>query len=386
MKEGERYSDRRSQHRTKSSMKERYLQSKRTLQEEQLIKRAEREPLLTRYLHLLEAQKSSPSKSHKSNALIPRCTNCLRKDIQVLQDFIRVHESSQDVVAREEVVIVSEDTEVCKPMPPKRGKLSEEVAQMQQHRRPPASRDSPSAQHIYNRESLGGRATSEFSDRVTEPNNMYHLAEDFSMKVYCFTAFHLAVSVGLLCWTRVLWKLQKYLWLFLTPIVAITILHTICNKMFLEDATYTFLGTVIGSMILGIISESHDTMTLMQVGGITAFATLLLIVLALMTKKTLTSMNISIVSSILLIIGAVVHILINSSKFQVIYAAFGTLVFATDLMKTVAELERQPTEDHASMNYTLTARTLYIHIAMLFFFTLLLVDDKPLHSLLSFVY
>ncbi|XP_067147803.1 protein lifeguard 1-like [Apteryx mantelli] len=165
--------------------------------------------------------------------------------------------------------------------------------------------------------------------------------------------------------------------------VAITILQTISNKI--NSATYTFLGTVVGSVILGIISDSHDMTILIQAGGITALASLLLIVLALMTKKSLTSMNISVVSSILLIIGAIVHILIDSSKFQVIYAAFGILFFANDLMKTVAELERQPTQDCASKNYAVTAWTVYIHIAMLFFF-LLLVDDIPLHSLFSFIY
>ncbi|XP_068790919.1 uncharacterized protein [Struthio camelus] len=329
-------------------MKERYYQSEKTYQKEQLIKRAEREPLLTYYLRLLDAKKSSPSESHQSNSVIPRCTDCLRKDIQVLQDFIRMHESPRAVVAQEEVFIVSE---VCKPMPPKKHKLSEAVDQMQEHRRPPASGDSPPAPSVRRKESLGGRPVSELSIRETEQRNSYHLAEGFSMRVYCFTAFHLAITVGLICWTRVLWKLQKYWWLLLTPIVAIIILHTISNKIILEHATYTFLGTVIGSIILGIISDSHDTMTLMQVGEITAFATLLLIVLALMTKK-----------------------------FQVIYAAFGTLLFAADLMKTVAELERQPTKDQASMNYTQTAWSLYIHIAMLFFFTLLLVDAIPLHS------
>ncbi|XP_068790918.1 uncharacterized protein [Struthio camelus] len=358
-------------------MKERYYQSEKTYQKEQLIKRAEREPLLTYYLRLLDAKKSSPSESHQSNSVIPRCTDCLRKDIQVLQDFIRMHESPRAVVAQEEVFIVSE---VCKPMPPKKHKLSEAVDQMQEHRRPPASGDSPPAPSVRRKESLGGRPVSELSIRETEQRNSYHLAEGFSMRVYCFTAFHLAITVGLICWTRVLWKLQKYWWLLLTPIVAIIILHTISNKIILEHATYTFLGTVIGSIILGIISDSHDTMTLMQVGEITAFATLLLIVLALMTKKTLTSMTISIVSSILLLIGAAILVLTNSSKFQVIYAAFGTLLFAADLMKTVAELERQPTKDQASMNYTQTAWSLYIHIAMLFFFTLLLVDAIPLHS------
>lgn len=63
----------------------------------------------------------------------------------------------------------------------------------------------------------------------------------------------------------------------------------------------------------------------------------------------------------------------SSQKFQALYALFGILFFATDLTRTVTELQSQPTEMQRSMDHAEAAQGLFIPVAMIFFFTLLLV-------------
>ncbi|XP_046768155.1 uncharacterized protein LOC420552 isoform X3 [Gallus gallus] len=198
---------------------------------------------------------------------------------------------------------------------------------------------------------------------------------DFSKKVYGLAATYLSVAVGLLGWSRLRLQLGNYYWLSLTFVmcIALILLSSAANQMGSMSAFYSFTVTAIGSAILGIISDSYESVTVMLVGGITAAATLLLYLFALKTNKPLTNLTISSTLSILWAAGAVACVMINSYKFQALYALFGILFFATDLTRTVTELQSQPTEMQRSMDHAEAAQGLFIPVAMIFFFTLLLV-------------
>lgn len=185
-------------------------------------------------------------------------------------------------------------------------------------------------------------------------------------------------------------QLGNYYWLSLVLMMSIAtvILSSVVSLIISKNAFCTWTVTVTGSVIIGIISNFYETVTIMQVGGMTAFATLLLFLFALKTNKPLTNMAISTTTSTLGTAGAIVCVLRNSYVFQAIYALFGMLLFATDLTRTVAELESQrttnkkvkksklesqPTKMQRSMDYAEAAQRLVISIAMIFFFTLLLV-------------
>lgn len=299
----------------------------------------------------------------------------MRRDIQVLQKFIRKYEPRGAVVTEEEVVIVSRDTEVCKQMSPK--SLTNTATLMKEHRIEAGSRGCPESQSTDLGRPPRGRPRSQppAPRDQREPKDLGLPPDDFSKKVYGLAATYLSVAVGLLGWSRLRLQLGNYYWLSLTFVmcIALILLSSAANQMGSMSAFYSFTVTAIGSTILGIISDSYESVTVMLVGGITAAATLLLYLFALKTNKPLTNLTISSTLSILWAAGAVACVMINSYKFQALYALFGILFFATDLTRTVTELQSQPTEMQRSMDHAEAAQGLFIPVAMIFFFTLLLV-------------
>lgn len=349
-------------------------ESKRCSRTEQITHKRRNEDLLTFYLRHQDALRS-PCACHQSNIFTLPCSDAMRRDIQVLQKFIRKYEPRGAVVTKEEVVIVSRDTEVCKQMSPK--SLTNTATLMKEHRIEAGSRGCPESQST----DLGGpprgrpRSQPPAPRDQREPKDLGLPPDDFSKKVYGLAATYLSVAVGLLGWSRLRLQLGNYYWLSLTFVmcIALILLSSAANQMGSMSAFYSFTVTVIGSAILGIISDSYESVTVMLVGGITAAATLLLYLFALKTNKPLTNLTISSTLSILWAAGAVACVMINSYKFQALYALFGILFFATDLTRTVTELQSQPTEMQRSMDHAEAAQGLFIPVAMIFFFTLLLV-------------
>ncbi|XP_031470209.1 uncharacterized protein LOC116243214 isoform X2 [Phasianus colchicus] len=175
--------------------------------------------------------------------------------------------------------------------------------------------------------------------------------------------------------SRLRLHLGNYYWLSLTFVIciALILLSSAASQVGSVNALYSLTVTAIGSAVLGIISDSYQSVTVLLVGGITAAATLLLYLFARKTNKPLMNLTISSSSSILWVAGAIACVIINSYKFQALYALFGILFFATDLTRTVTELHSKPVEMQHSVDHTEAAQGLFIPVAMIFFFTLLLV-------------
>ncbi|PKU40972.1 hypothetical protein llap_8725 [Limosa lapponica baueri] len=83
-------------------------------------KRPKREDLLSFYLRMQDAKKSRSCGNKQNEIFTLPCPDSLRRDIEVLQRFIKMHEPPGDVV-HEEVVIVTEETKA----PKKKNNLAE---------------------------------------------------------------------------------------------------------------------------------------------------------------------------------------------------------------------------------------------------------------------
>ncbi|XP_042672612.1 uncharacterized protein LOC122159269 isoform X1 [Centrocercus urophasianus] len=350
------------------------FESKRCNRTEQITHKRRNEDLLTFYLRHQDALRS-PCACHQSNIFTLPCSDDIRRDIQVLQKFIRKYEPHGAVVTKEEVVIVSEDTDVCKQTLPKN--LSKAATLMEEHRVEAGSRDCPGSHSTDLGEPPQGRPWSQppAPRDQREPKDLGLPPDDFSKKVYGLAATYLTVAVGFLGWSRLRLQLGNYYWISLTFVmcIALILLSSAASQMGSVNAFYSLTVTAIGSAVLGIISDSYESETVMLAGGITAAATLLLYLFAQKTNKPPMNFTITSTLSILWVAGAIACVIINSYKFQALYALFGILFFATDLTKTVTELQSQPMEVQHSADHTEAAQGLFIPIAMIFFFTLLLV-------------
>ncbi|XP_068530046.1 protein lifeguard 1-like isoform X1 [Anas acuta] len=364
-------------------------ESRRTGWMEQAPKKQNNEDLLTYYLDRQDAKQRCLCGKQKTDYFpLPRSVFMIT-DIQTSKEIIRKRKSNGRFISKE-VIFTDEQTEYFRPMSPENRNLTDATSLVQEQGRQAASSGSTQSQSTDFRVPSGDRPTSKSSARRAEPTDLCDLAEDFSKKVYWLAAVGLLVTVGALCWTRLRHQLGNYYWLSLVLMtsIATVILSSVVSQITSKNAFCTWTVTVTGSVIIGIISNFYETVTIMQVGGITAFATLLLFLFALKTNKPLTNLTISTTTSILGTAGAIVCVLRNSYVFQALYALFGMLLFATDLTRTVAELESQPTTNkkvtksklesqpkkmQRSMDYAEAAQRLVISIAMIFFFTLLLV-------------
>ncbi|XP_065587633.1 uncharacterized protein LOC136045554 isoform X2 [Cyrtonyx montezumae] len=286
------------------------IESKRCSRTEQITYKRRNEDLLTFYLRHQDAQRS-PCACHQSNLFTVPCSDSMRRDIQVLQKFIRMHEPPGAIVISEEVVIVSGDTDVCKQTSPKN--LTKTANLMEEHRIEAGSRDCPKSQSTDLSGPPGVRPQSQPPAPRAEPKGLGSPPDNFNKKAYGLAAACLAVTVGFLGWSRLRHQLGSYYWLSLTFVMCIAlILMGSAASQISMDTLYTLTVAAIGSTILGIISDSYELVTVMLVGGITAAATLLLYLFAMKTNKPLTNLTISTTTSILWAAGAIACIVINS--------------------------------------------------------------------------
>ncbi|XP_021244838.1 uncharacterized protein LOC110395075 isoform X2 [Numida meleagris] len=259
------------------------FESKRCSRTEQITHKRRNEDLLTFYLRHQDAQRS-PCACHQSNIFTLPCSDSVRRDIQVLQKFIRKYEPHGAVVTKEEVVIVSEDTDVCKQTSPKN--LTKAANLMEEHRIEAGSRGCPESQSTDLGGPPGDTPRSQPPAPRAEPKDLGFPPDDFSKKVYGLAATCLTVTVGFLGWSRLRHQLGNYYWLSFTFVmcIALILLGSAASQVGSVNAFYTLTVAAIGSTILGIISDSYELVTVMLVGVITTAATLLLFLFALKTN------------------------------------------------------------------------------------------------------
>ncbi|XP_076187648.1 uncharacterized protein LOC143157076 [Aptenodytes patagonicus] len=98
-------------------------ESARSWRKKHLTERPKREDLLTFYLRMQDAKNPRSSLNKQNDIFTLPCPDSLRRDIEVLQRFIKMHESPRDVV-HEEVVIDTGETEVIEKEVRRRTKFS----------------------------------------------------------------------------------------------------------------------------------------------------------------------------------------------------------------------------------------------------------------------
>lgn len=130
MNKGEKYVEKTIRRRTTISPMEEN-EAAVSWQKKHPTKRPKREDLLTFYLRMQDAKKSCPSGNKQNDIFTLPCSDSLRRDIEVLQRFIKMHEPSGDVV-HEEVVIATEETEVTQKKLPKKNNFTEAESQVQE--------------------------------------------------------------------------------------------------------------------------------------------------------------------------------------------------------------------------------------------------------------
>ncbi|XP_067417800.1 protein lifeguard 1-like [Emydura macquarii macquarii] len=208
----------------------------------------------------------------------------------------------------------------------------------------------------------------------------------FVLKVDCFTTVLLAITIGIISgltyWNMLQGWQQKSIWFWCKCLTATIILWFVipcCEnncKKFPLNLILPLMITIVEGLMLGVVSSFFAAVTIMQVGGITAFVTLVLSWFALKSKWYITRVAVSplIVFPGLVIFG-MLCIFIKSPTLQLTYALLGTLIFATCLMKTQVRIRRESTEDQEPMDYAALALNLYMNIVTLFFFILKLMEQ-----------
>nr|XP_032653996.1 protein lifeguard 1-like [Chelonoidis abingdonii]XP_032653997.1 protein lifeguard 1-like [Chelonoidis abingdonii]XP_032653999.1 protein lifeguard 1-like [Chelonoidis abingdonii] len=207
----------------------------------------------------------------------------------------------------------------------------------------------------------------------------------FVLKVDCFATLLLAITIGiisgLIYWNVLQGWQQKNLWFWLKLLPATIILLFIIDwcenncKKFPLNLMLPLIITIIEGLVLGVVSSFFAAMTVMQVGGITAFVTLMLSWVALKSKLNVTHEAVPFwtVVSVLIIFGLLSSFK-KSPTLQLSYALAGMLTFAIHLMLTQVRIRREPTKDQEPIDYARPALNLYVDIVNLFFFMLQLME------------
>nr|XP_048692912.1 protein lifeguard 1-like [Caretta caretta] len=256
---------------------------------------------------------------------------------------------------------------------------------------------SPPAQHSKKR--LCNKRSQQSSSMLNQHNNnnkdewqclkcsqkgKWRNSRTFVLKVDCFTTLLLAITIGivsgLIYWNMLQGWQQKKLWFWLKlfpATIGLLFIIDYCGnncKKFPLNLILPLMITVIEGLVLGVVSSFFAAMTVMQVGGITAFVTVMLTWVALKSKLNVTCEAVppwSVVS--MLVIFGILCIFNRSPTLQLNYALFGTLIFAIHLMKTQVRIRRESTKDQEPIDYALN---LYIDIVTLFFFMLQLMEQQ----------
>uniref|UniRef100_A0A452HZ21 Uncharacterized protein n=1 Tax=Gopherus agassizii TaxID=38772 RepID=A0A452HZ21_9SAUR len=229
------------------------------------------------------------------------------------------------------------------------------------------NQNSPAASPGYNMDyRMSSPNTKPQSTGVTsESSDGLHRA--FVLKVDCFTALLLAITIGMI--SGLIYCPATIILLFI-----IDWCENNCKK-FPLNLMLPLMITIIEGLVLGVVSSFFAAMTVMQVGGITAFVTLMLSWVALKSKMNVTHEAVPFwtVVSVLIIFGLLSSFK-KSPTLQLSYALAGMLTFAIHLMLTQVRIRRDPTKDQEPIDYAHPALNLYIDIVNLFFFTLQLME------------
>ncbi|CAM4519779.1 unnamed protein product [Lepidochelys olivacea] len=209
---------------------------------------------------------------------------------------------------------------------------------------------SPPAQHSKKR--LCDKGSQQSSSMLNQHNNdkdewqcLKCSQKAFVLEVDCFTTLLLAITIGiisgLIYWNMLQGWQQKKLWFWLKlfpATIGLLFIIDYCGnncKKFPLNLILPLMITVIEGLVLGVVSSFFAAMTVMQVGGITAFVTVMLTWVALKSKLNVTCEAVppwSVVS--MLVIFGILCIFNRSPTLQLSYALFGTLIFAiTQLME-----------------------------------------------------
>ncbi|XP_050795590.1 protein lifeguard 1-like [Gopherus flavomarginatus] len=247
------------------------------------------------------------------------------------------------------------------------------------------NQNSPAASPGYNMDYRMSSPNTKPQSTVVTSESSDGLHRAFILKVDCFTALLLAITIGmisgLIYWNVLQGWQQKNLWFWLKLLPATIILLFIIDwcenncKKFPLNLMLPLMITIIEGLVLGVVSSFFAAMTVMQVGGITAFVTLMLSWVALKSKMNVTHEAVPFwtVVSVLIIFGLLSSFK-KSPTLQLSYALAGMLTFAIHLMLTQVRIRRDPTKDQEPIDYARPALNLYIDIVNLFFFTLQLME------------
>ncbi|XP_043397153.1 protein lifeguard 1-like [Chelonia mydas] len=249
---------------------------------------------------------------------------------------------------------------------------------------------SPPAQHSEKR--LPNKGSQQSSSMLNQHNNdnkdewqcLKCSQKAFVLKVDCFTTLLLAITIGiisgLIYWNMLQGWQQKNLWFWLKlfpATIGLLFIIDYCGnncKKFPLNLILPLMITIIEGLVLGVVSSFFAAMTVMQVGGITAFVTVMLSWVALKSKLNVTCEAVppwSVVS--MLVIFGILCIFNRSPTLQLSYALVGTLIFAIHLMKTQVRIRRESIKDQEPIDYALN---LYTDIVTLFFFMLQLMEQQ----------
>ena len=171
----------------------------------------------------------------------------------------------------------------------------------------------------------------------------------FIKKVYSILSFQLAITIGFIALfvfvepVKLFFQANMWIqWVILAFTFVIVIVLACCNgvaRKYPINIILLFAFTLMESVLLGIISASYDTDTVLIAAGITALVVVGITIFAFQTKIDFTGAGIYLFVALLILFGfGIVCAIIRSRITSIVYSALGAglfsmyLIFDTQLM------------------------------------------------------
>lgn len=168
------------------------------------------------------------------------------------------------------------------------------------------------------------------------------------------------------------------LWIFIAGTFIIMIVLACCEgvaRSYPINLILLMAFTLMESFIVGVISATYDTTTVLIAVGITAVVVVGITVFAFQTKIDFTGAGIYLfVFALVLLVFGIIAMIIRSKILQIVYAAIGALLFSFYLVfDTQMMLGGKHKYSISPEDYILAALNLYVDIINLFLMILRLV-------------
>jgi FtsH-binding integral membrane protein len=209
----------------------------------------------------------------------------------------------------------------------------------------------------------------------------------FIRKVYCILTLQLAITVGfialfLFCEPVKFWFKQNswFSWVLIAGTLVVVIVLACCDGVRRQhplNLILLFGFTIMESILLGCVSATYDTNTVLIAAGITTLVVVGITIFSFQTKIDFTGMGIYLFVFVLVLFGfGLIAAIMRSQILNIVYASLGAGIFSLYLVfDTQLMLGGKHKYSISPEEYVMAALNLYLDIINLFLMILRLVGS-----------